>query len=146
MSRRVAPSAELDLVPVMNLVTILIPFLLVASGMAITVVETSMPMKGEGGSDPDAMPSIVVGSDAVSVVAADGTRAEFPCRGSCAGRDALDLTGLAEGLHRLRDADPTLDGARLVPDDSVSYEVIIALLDASREAGMPNVVMAAAPL
>lgn len=145
MSRRVASSPDLDLVPVMNLVTILIPFLLVASGMALTVVETSMPMKGaDGTADPNTWPSIVVGGSSVAVVAADGSRTELPCAGPCSTRDSLDLAGLADGLHRLRDTDPALDSAKLVPDDSVSYEVIIALMDASREAGMPNVVMSPA--
>lgn len=142
--RREGPSPELDLVPVMNLVTILIPFLLMASGMvAIAVVDTSLPAQSDKAtaSDIESHPQILIGNHQLAVIDPSGGRTDLSCSGRCQTPADIDLDGLTTALEGIRPTSGTT--VTLAPADGVPYELIIAVMDASREADFPEVVMAA---
>jgi biopolymer transport protein ExbD len=153
--RRDTAPAHLDLVPVMNLVTILIPFLLLsAQFVAISVIESTMPaIAPDDTTPPDPTPKLdlTLRIDAAGFhLSGPGTEVlderDIGCEGVC-GPDGYDYDTLAERCAALLTAWPEATLVRLVPDVHVPYEVLVRTMDATREhAGeslFPSVVIAA---
>ena len=137
---------QLSILPIMNLVSILIPFLLMTSQFAqISAIETLAPVLPSPGAPSDAADEPVTllvqlsrggikvaGADAV-FQAGPGASPLIPCKsGFCAGADSYDWAGLTAALSRIKDAFPDQDQLLLLPDENVPYEVIVRAMDASR--------------
>ena len=140
--RKTTSKGDLDLVPIMNLVTILIPFLLLsAQFVQISTIDNALPPMTH-----DPKPTPVTETLDLSVQITDlgyEVRAsaldepvELGCVGGvCRSATAWDTIGLTELLEDLKRDWPDDDGMILVPGSDVPYEVVIATLDAARRTG-----------
>ncbi len=159
MSRRphTAEDQELNLVPVMNLVTILIPFLLMAAEfVSLAVIDSTLPAIGPPQpveEEPDKPPlnlSLAITDAGITVLGADTvlfpegappiaegeTRPPtVPCKSgdTCAGLDDYDWGELTRILGLIKDEYPDDENVILVPDQRTKYEVIVKTMDFSRE-------------
>ncbi len=143
---------EISILPVMNLVSILIPFLLMTTQFVhLSAIDTLAPVLAAPG-DPaegseDAVTLLVIlGSRGITIAGADpvvypqGAPAEaplsrpptLPCAGACTSVDSYDWRGLTATLSRIKDAWPEEEDLLLLPEDDLPYEVIVAAMDASR--------------
>ena len=160
MSRRrksLADAEELDLVPIMNLVTILIPFILMASSfVTLAVIDSTLPAIGQPQQveqDPDDKPPLmlslmvtnmgitVAGADAVlfpegapELAEGESRPPTIPCPGSeCSGVADYDFVELTRVLGQIKDEYPDDENVILVPESRIPYEIIIKVMDHSRE-------------
>ncbi|MCB9778102.1 MAG: biopolymer transporter ExbD [Alphaproteobacteria bacterium] len=137
-------TGELNLLPVMNLVTILIPLLLMGVTLVnLATIDSSLPgISDEPGLDgpPPLHLSIAitthgfrVQSEEVGLAGPSIEPVELPCAGErCADPQAYDYSGLTDALARVKDAFPDHQSVVLVPDNHVPYEVLVGVMDASR--------------
>lgn len=140
-------NTDLDLVPIMNMVTILIPFLLLSvQFVSLAVIDSTLPAIGKP-SEPTEEDkeklnlSVAVTDKGYTILGAsgvlgnpDGEGATIPClRDGCPGVDAYDTPKLTEMLGQIKDEFPDEENVILVPESNISYEVLIATMDASRE-------------
>ncbi len=154
---RTPKDASLELMPVMNLVTILIPLLLVgAQVINLSVIDSTMPAIHVDGDtpEPSLQLTVAVTDEGLAVkgdgeVLPDSGAMDLPCGISpCQGVQAYDYDGLTELLGRVKDHHPDEETVILLPEERVPYEVLIRVMDAAREdAGadrplFPQVVMA----
>ncbi len=156
---KLADADELDLVPIMNLVTILIPFLLMASSfVTLAVIDSTLPAIGQPQQveqDPDDKPplmlSLMITNKGITVAGADAVLfpegapelAEgeerpptLPCPGNqCDGVDAYVelMPELTRTLGMIKDEYPDDENVILVPESRIPYEVIVKVMDHSRE-------------
>jgi len=148
---------ELNLVPIMNLVTILIPFLLMAAEfVTLAVIDSTLPAIGPPPpveEQPDKPPLnlslaitnkgvTVLGADAVlhpegaaPVVEGEERPPTVPCKsgGYCMSLDDYNWEELTRTLALIKDEYPDDENVILVPDSRVKYEIIVKSMDASRE-------------
>lgn len=148
---------ELNLVPIMNLVTILIPFLLMAAEfVSLAVVDSTLPAIGppqpveEEPEKPPLNLSLALTDKGVTVLGADAVLfpdgappvAEgeerpptIPCSsgGTCTGLDDYNWSELTRILGQIKDEYPDDENVILVPDSRTKYEVIVKAMDHSRE-------------
>lgn len=148
---------DLNLVPVMNLVTILIPFLLMAAEfVSLAVIDSTLPAIGPPQpveEEPDKPPlnlSLAITDMGITVLGADAVLhpegappiAEgeerpptVPCSsgGKCTGLEDYDWGELTRILALIKDEYPDDENVILVPDQRVKYELIVKTMDASRE-------------
>ena len=159
VQRRQAASQPLDLIPIMNLVTILIPFLLMAAQFVhLAVIDSTLPAIGppqpvEEQEKPDKPPlqlSLGVTAEGVRINGADHvlfpdgapTVAEgedkpptVPCTsgGVCTGVEDYDWSELTRLLSKIKDEYPDDENVIFVPDNKIRYEILISAMDATRE-------------
>jgi len=130
----------------MNMVTILIPLLLMAAELTrVVVIDSSLPAISDPRPEPSEQLdlSLVLTSHGISVKGApeslvperDGPT--VPClRGRCLDLASYDLGALNKLLGSIKDAHPDSDTVVLVPDGDVPYEVIVGVMDAARADAM----------
>lgn len=145
--RRPGRRDKLELLPVMNLVTILIPMLLAAAELAeLAVVDTTVPAISDaptpGPETPDPL-VLTVSSTGVAVdgvEGADNARTDLRCAGDVCARVAdYPLDALTQALAAAKDDRPDDERVTIVTDDDVPYGVLVAVMDAAREApGAPG--------
>jgi len=150
--KRNADAEELDLVPIMNLVTILIPFLLMASSfVTLAAIDSTLPAIGpptestEVDEEEEKLNlSIAVTDEGYTVMGGDGTLrsenaegekgATLPCkRAGCPTADSYDHKGLTELLTDIKDRWEDEENVILVPESQIAYEALILTMDAARE-------------
>ena len=153
---------ELNLVPIMNLVTILIPVLLLSvQFINLALIDSTLPAIGapqETPPDEDEEPPLVLsvlitakgftiagadavlkpeGGDAPAAPPAEGEEAEptVPCTddGQCATPEDYDYVELTRLLAKIKDEYPDDENVILVPESDIMYEVIVRTMDASRD-------------
>lgn len=149
---------ELNLVPVMNLVTILIPFLLMAAEfVSLAVIDSTLPAIGppqpqeEEPEKPPLNLSLAITEAGVTVLGADAIL--FPdgappvaegelrpptvgCKSGsskCTGLEDYNWEELTRILGQIKDEYPDDENVILVPDSRTKYEVIVKTMDFSRE-------------
>ena len=136
---------ELDLVPIMNLVTILIPFLLFsASFVTLGAIDSTLPAIHDEGKPPaeEALElSILITDDGYELAAKQDLGL-----GDDARIQRWDTGALTERLASIKDRWPDEQDVILVPESGIAYEVLIATMDAARRQGdrdlFPGVVVA----
>lgn len=146
MHRRVLTEAEpLNLIPIMNLVTLLIPFLLMsAQFVAYAIIDSRAPAicDADCGEGPEPGMTVTLGVDrsgfllTTTAAAGDEHTIELAClTESCTGdpTKAYDIAGLRAALTRLKDTSPGTDSLILVPSSDLPYASLILAMDASRE-------------
>lgn len=143
---RSTTKSDLNLVPVMNMVTILIPFLLMSAAftsVAVVPVDVSPAGKPTTVEEPEERPSLAVTPKGFLFTGVDGASELLPCPTGCARTQDYDLEGLTRTLevHKATHGGTALE---LLTDDAVAYDVLIAVLDSSRSAEgedlYPNVI------
>jgi hypothetical protein len=160
--------AELNVLPVMNLMAVLIPFLLMAAQfMSLSVIDTALPAVQEGTPDP-AAPALnlwvridetgfqVSGTDPM-LHPGGAASVSLPCRvQGCPTVEDYDVGELRRLLGYLKDEWPDERLVVIAPVSSVPYEVMVLAMDAARsDPGVvvqgaarvlfPEVVVASAP-
>lgn len=157
VKRRPFEEQELNLTPIMNLVTILIPFLIMAAQFVhLAVIDSTLPAIGPPSTeqpDPNEKPplqlSLAVTGRGITVLGADPIlypdgRPEIaegedrpptiPCKsGTCASVDDYDWEELTAKLNLIKDEYPDDQNVILVPDNNVKYELIVRTMDTARE-------------
>lgn len=134
MRERIGPAEDINLVPVMNLVTILIPFLLMsAQFVTAAVIDTTAPSSSKAPAEEEAKPEAprltIAITDLGYVLAGPG--AVMPLI-------PLDPTGrhdtatLGTQLSQARDAFPDQRMVVLAPEPAISFEVLVATMDAAK--------------
>ncbi len=156
VKRRAMQEQELDLIPIMNLVTILIPFLIMAAQFVnLAVIDSTLPAIGppqpveEEPEKPPLNLSLAITDEGVTVLGADAVLhpdgapevAEGEERpptvacasgGTCTGVDDYDWKELQRVLGLIKDEYPDDENVILVPDNALRYEVIVKAMDVSR--------------
>ena len=149
--KRGEDAEDLDLVPIMNLVTILIPFLLMASSfVSLAAIDSTLPAIGQPPEatneepEPTLSLSIAITSEGYKVIGGDDRLkgegegedkkgAPIPCKqAGCPSAESYDAEALNELLAKLKDDWEDEENVILVPESSVPYEVIIVTMDAAR--------------
>lgn len=151
--RAEAKEEPLNLLPVMNLVSILIPFLLMAAQfVTLAVIDSTLPAIGppvEVETPPDKPPlmlSVAVTNEGFTVMGADAilnpagappsadAGPTVPCaERPCSTPKSYDYKALTELLNQIKDQYPDDETVILVPESRIPYEVLILLMDATRE-------------
>jgi hypothetical protein len=157
MGKRPAEAEELDLVPIMNLVTILIPFLLMAAQfVSYAVIDSTLPAIGpptppSEDTTPPLNLTIVVTDEGYSVKGSAGSLkgegaggVTLPClTAGCTytprkekgngPSEAYDVAGLREMLVKVKSEYADENNVILAPDSDIPYEVLVLTMDVSRE-------------
>jgi len=149
-SKRGAAAEELNLVPIMNLVTILIPFLLMAAEfVSVAVIDSTLPAIGapstaeekpEEEKKPLNLSVIITGSgytvggSAAVLQNREGDGPTIPCKDvGCPKVDSYDVAELQRLLGEIKDEYADEQNVILVPGSRIAYEVIVVTMDATRE-------------
>ena len=165
VKRRTKKDEELNLVPIMNLVTILIPFLIMAAQFVqLAVIDSTLPAIGApqpSDEKPDKPPLnlslaitdrgvTVMGADAVlypegapEVAEGEDRPPTIPCQsgGICTSVEDYNWVKLTAKLNLVKDEYPDEEDANviLVPDNQIKYEVLVSTMDAARnDPGKPG--------
>ena len=156
VSRREQDVPELNLIPIMNLVTILIPFLIMAAQFVqLAVIDSTLPAIGPPQAPeetPDKPPlklSLAITGKGITILGADavlypsgapplveGARRPptIPCGGgTCRRVSDYNWKELTIELGKIKDMYPDEQNVILVPGDDIAYEVIVKTMDASRD-------------
>ena len=152
--KRIEEMEDLDLVPIMNLVTILIPFLLMASSfVSLAVIDSTLPAIGAPSepSEPedDKKPlnlSVAITSCGYTILGSGGqvgnaagqvsdgeSTCTVPCKvDGCPTPDSYDAATLTERIAEIKDNYPDEQNVILVPSSTTNYEVLVMTMDATR--------------
>lgn len=154
--RKKMEEVPLDLVPIMNLVTILIPFLLMsAQFVSFAVIDSTLPAIGppvETTEEDDEKPlmlsiaitdqgytvlgdnGVVTGEAEEGAEEGDGTEPTVPCtQRPCDGVESYNVGELTRLLGLIKDEYPDDSNVILVPESRINYEILVATMDASRD-------------
>jgi biopolymer transport protein ExbD len=142
-SFRALIEADIEILPLMNLFIVLIPMLLLSAVfIEVTAVDMTLPGEASAESDKAETPSldlsVLVASDAY-VVRGTGIRTRTISRSE----DGADAA-LVEVIAEIARAHPDEKSVRILSTPTTRYGEIIAVMDISREAGLPHAGLAAA--
>jgi len=159
--RREEVDTELNMVPIMNVFMVMIPFLLMSAAFYhIKAINTSIPVHGVATADTENMPAkeaikitVVlelkereIRISALSSQLSSVELAEFEVALNRPAKGDLSVIALGDYLHRVKARYPASDTLLLIPDDTVLYREIIQTMDCARnhDTGelFPNVVLA----
>jgi biopolymer transport protein ExbD len=148
---------DINMVPIMNMFLVLIPFLLMsASFLHLKAINTSVPVQAERPTDPaensDVKVTVVVQIQegalrlsGLSDLLADEELRKLECTLRKAPDGGYPFAELATRLTQIKRAFPTSDTLLVIPDNAVIYETIIETMDVGRRSGeealFPNVVL-----
>ncbi len=162
MSVRGDLDVEIDMVPVMNMFLVLIPFLLMSSGfLHLKAINTSVPVKSETenvlqnlNEKPDIKVTAILelGVDRVKIYGVSNELTEkqldkFDARVKLGktGKSTDEMIQLSQKIQVLLEAYPKSDTVIIVPAPDVVYDSIVMAMDASRSFKgkklFPNVVI-----
>lgn len=141
--RAVEETQELDLLPVMNLFMVLIPFLLMgAAFFHIGVIPTSLPAHTPQASDVPKTPTTVSVNLAVSATDMQLTvsstsldEAQLAALGATfqRGPKGYPREALVKHLRGLKTSYPESNTLIALPHEDLAYDELVAILDATRE-------------
>jgi biopolymer transport protein ExbD len=159
LRRRQDMDDEINMVPIMNMFMVLIPFLLMsASFFHVKAINTSVPVLAEGGGEDTAEKQIAV--TVVVKLKSNGIQTSALCKDL----DESDLAALddefgfnadnettysafSEYLQQIKKRYPKSDTLILIPEDDILYDTIIQTMDVARKTDedtlFPNVVLSA---
>lgn len=141
--RAVEETGELDLIPVMNLFMVLIPFLLMGAAFYhIGTIPASLPAHTPQESDVPETPTtvtvnLIVKEDVVDLSTSsvslgpdvlEGLAASFPKKGG-----EYDAAGVQAHLKMLKQRYPASNTMIVLPFESLDYQSLVKLLDSTRE-------------
>lgn len=139
---------ELNLIPIMNLMITLIPFLMLGAAFYhLGVIPTSLPDHVETSapppSDEKVTLNLVVAPDQMTVTASSAT---LPPETTDALRrevrngpsGAYDLAALTAHLAEIKARYPKSDTLVVLPDAGLRYATLVEVLDATREQRLPD--------
>src|SRR5688572_27399280 len=133
---------DLDLVPIMNLVTILIPFLLLAAQfVTFAVIDTTLPSPGtppDSPNSPELQLTLSITPEGFLVTGRDerlgANGIAIPCvPAGCATPESYDTASLANVAREMKARRPDEEQVVVVPASDIPYEVLVRAMDAARE-------------
>jgi biopolymer transport protein ExbD len=156
LKRKEMEDGEPNLVPIMNMFLVIIPFLLMsASFYQIKAVNTSIPVLSNGVDNPGADTQIILTvvaeikkesikvsamSDKLTEKELEQLKTVYPIE-----NNNYPLDKFSTYLQNIKNKYPKSETLILIPDSSVDYETIIRAMDTARKAGeitlFPNVVL-----
>jgi len=141
---RAEADGDVDMVPIMNMFLVLVPFLLMsASFLHIKAINTSVPVLGSVSSEhpveaevkaivvvelKERAISLSLNADALKPETALGWSREFLKKGD----DPFPFSMLASHLEEIKSAYPASDTLIIVPHGDVLYDTIIETMDVAR--------------
>ena len=127
-------SGELNIMPFMNLMVILLPFLLITAVFSRTaVLELNLPgPSAQESAQPDFALEITLRSDRIEV----GDRTTGLLTELVSGAAGYDLEGLSAYLMQVKARFPDKVDATLLVEPQVSYEAVVHVMDAARSTPM----------
>ena len=142
--RKGETDVDVDMVPIMNMFLVLVPFLLMsASFLHIKAINTSVPVLGTASKTPAVDPGIKaivvvalrkaaidlsLSADAIKPKDAARRDREFQKNGD----DPFPFQVLADHLEQIKRAYPASDTLIIVPNGDVLYDTIIQTMDVAR--------------
>lgn len=162
MRQKEEVDTELNMVPIMNMFMVLIPFLLMSAAFYhIKAVNTSIPVHGSKTAESSpvnekeeikitvvvALKANEINVSALSDKLDPKALAELETTISRPTGGDISVAALADFLMKIKTRYPASDTLLLIPDGNVSYDEIIQAMDCARnnetEALFPNVVLSA---
>ena len=141
--RTVEETRDLDLLPVMNLFMVLIPFLLMGAAFYhIGVIPSSLPTHTPTQSDVPVTPTTVtinlmIAPDEISMGASSTglTQEQVDALGAVWRRrgEEYDLDGVRDHLRRIKERYPESNTMIVLPHESIDYETLVHVLDSTRD-------------
>ncbi|MDZ7266416.1 MAG: biopolymer transporter ExbD [candidate division KSB1 bacterium] len=140
------PAGDLDIMPVMNLFLILVPFLLVtASFVELAVLDISLPEMRSGNRQaqapqqaqehkPAVLNLLAIRENGIELKSPTFTFGLIPRR-----QEGYDYDLLKSYLTQVKQKFPEAVDVVIAPEDNIRYQVVIDVMDRCREAGFPNV-------
>jgi hypothetical protein len=137
MDRRAPQRHELNLLPMMNLVSLLIPLLLMGTQLvALSTIRVTQPLVGPGVPGEKLDVTVRIEPEGFFVEGAEEVLGDasfaIPCPSACEATGDWPHEALTEALVRIKDSAPATRAITLVPDARVTYQVMVRTLDASR--------------
>ncbi|MCR4438587.1 MAG: biopolymer transporter ExbD [bacterium] len=135
--------ADVNIIGVMNLFLILVPFLLLtAVFVKIAVLELSLPAAGRKSAvaaqdKPAILNILAVEEDGFQLNSPYMNHPKLPKVGG-----AFDYKGLTAQLKAVKAKYPESEDIVISPASTILYEVIVKVMDTCREAGFPNISLA----
>jgi len=131
--------ADLEIMPLMNLFVVLIPMLLL-SAVFVEIAAIRMSAPGDGADvEPPAAGldlAIVIQPEAYLVRGRDIVSTEIPRTDR---NDVEAADRLLAALEGIALEHPGNEAVRIISQDDTKYDEIVAVMDRSRDAGMPRV-------
>lgn len=140
-----AVTAELNVMPLMNLFVVLIPLLLLS---AVFIEVSVIDMNQSSSDEPQEMPEqeplalAVHIAKAGYVVRGNGIEPRTVVRSS---NDEITRNRLTEILREIVASHPENQNIQIVAQETTVYEEIIAVMDIARTAGLPRAALIGAP-
>jgi len=156
--QKISEDTEIDMVPVMNMFLVLIPFLLSsASFFDINAIHTSVPVsqnQGQVDSKTQEIPKTIIPvievkengitmyalSDQVATEVLNKWDMSFSKQG-----ELYPLSEMIPYLEEMKSSFPKSDTMLIIPDENITYETIINTMDIARNSAdkklFPNVVL-----
>jgi biopolymer transport protein ExbD len=134
-TRRRAKPAELLLVPMIDIFTVLVTFLLMTAVFSrITIVQLDLPSAASRSpTEPPFRLEVIVRKEGFELTNGTTRIAAIP---KVAGE--YDVKGLSELALALKRAHPEVDNASVLLEEDVNYNNLIEVMDAIRSAEVPN--------
>jgi len=138
------PDVEVDMVPIMNMFLVLVPFLLMsASFFHIKAINTSVPVQAAASkkmqADPGLKTTVIIELSQRVVdlsLQADGLKPRETSKWQRQFQKQTDgtfpFTAMADQLGRVKSAYPASDTLIIVPHGDVLYDTIIKIMDMAR--------------
>jgi biopolymer transport protein ExbD len=155
--RRAEQDTDLDLVPIMNMFLVMIPFLLLsASFFHLSAINTSVPVlsssEGAGAAENTVQVTVIVQLEekgihvsAMSDEVDDKTLRNLETYIAQEGQAQYPLEKLSMFLQDIKNSYPRSDTVIIIPEDSILYDTIIKTMDVARYSNdaqlFPNVVI-----
>ena len=140
MARREETEADLNLLPIMNLFVVLIPFLLMGiSFLQLGALSASTPVASSGGESHQAPPTVVylaVNADTYTVNIEPGPEetASWEQTEQTFSRESEGaLVGVVEALKQIKSAAATTPSLILIPDGTIPYADVIEVMGQTRD-------------
>jgi biopolymer transport protein ExbD len=137
MMRRVRKPTELLLVPMIDIFTVLVTFLLMTAVFSrITILELELPSASGGPAvtEPDFRLEVILRKDGFELTNGTSVIAAVPKVGG-----AYDLKTLSELAQSLKREHPDIDDASILLERQVEYDDLIQVMDTIRSAEKPPV-------
>lgn len=137
-NRRIKPSAELNLVPMIDVVTNLMFFLMMfASILPVTIIDAPLPkiasnaeeVKKAKESNDNLEVSVGINKSGFNVTSEFGGSKQVPLKAD----GKYDYASLHSFLVQLKTKKPTAEEITLNPADDTMYEIMVEVMDNARE-------------
>ncbi len=137
-SGRKSLSADLNLVPYIDLLTCMVAFLLITAAWT-QLARLSASQKGQGQAGEETPPTqqvnitVVVNQEGFNLVV-NQDQAPIPKRG-----EQYDFAKLSEELKKVKEANPDKNDIKIASEDQIKFDTLIQAMDAALSSRFPDV-------